>query len=211
MQVSLVYVFPNLQPETYVPAARKFVRSYQQTPPGREKHDLHVIINGDPQDSPHRAIFGELPCEFHHHNNWGKDIGAFFLASQAINCDLMIFMGSHVNFHIPGWLDIVVGSYTRGGPGVYGAFAFDVPLPHIRTTFFWTAPELLASYPHLKSEHDRYFFEHGPQSIALWSRKLGFEPWQVTLHGCFPLKHWHPVTLAETLALDQHTLRHLGR
>lgn len=211
MRVAIAYVFPNLQPEIYVPAARRFVASYLSCPGSpTESPELHVIVNGESAAFEHRMIFEAVNPIYHRHNNWAKDLGAFLLASQAIECDLLVCMGSHVNFWLPGWLDVVVGSFVRGGPGVYGAWAFHVPLPHIRTTFFWTAPELLASYPHLKSESDRYAFEHGRQNISLWSQKMGFEPWQVTWGGCYPMKHWHPVTLEESLALDQHTKRDLG-
>ncbi len=213
MKVAIVYCFPTVDPSKYVPAAKKFVSSYLEFPGGAHRHELHVVINDQrPVSLPHvRDIFKPLDPAFHSHSNWGKDLGAFILAAQTIDCDLMICAGSHVNFWKPGWLDTVCSSFSTIGPAVYGTWAFQEPMPHIRTTFFWLPPELLATYPHLESESDRYGFEHGPNSICLWSRKLGFEPFQITWQGAYSMKHWHAITLDEGLALDQHTQRHHGK
>ncbi len=210
MRVALVYVFPAVDPSKYCPAAQKFVQSYMDHPPGVTDHELHVIVNGVASIKEAVRWFYPLSPVFHSHNNWAKDLGAFYLASQGIPCDLMVCCGAHVNFWRAGWLDVIVNSYVAIGPGVYGTWAFQEPTPHIRTTFFWLPPELLASYPHLQSESDRYGFEHGPESIALWTRKQGFEPWQITWGGAYPLKHWHAIELHEALARDQHTERHHG-
>jgi hypothetical protein len=210
MRVALVYVFPTVDPAKYCPAARKFVESYMEHPGGAADHELHVIVNGTASVKEARQWFEPLSPVFHSHNNWAKDLGAFYLASQAIDCDLMVCMGSHVNFWKPGWLDVIVNSYLHIGPAVYGAWAFQEPTPHIRTTFFWLPREMLASYPYLESDADRYAFEHGPQSIALWSWRLGFEPFQVTWAGAYSLKHWHAIPIEEALARDQHSLRDFG-
>jgi hypothetical protein len=211
MRTALIYVFPALDPLKYIPAAKKFVSSYIQHPPGVQDHELHVIVNGDPS-MPMPALqrlFAPLVPQFHRHNNWAKDLGAFMLAAQNIACDLLVCMGAHVNFWKAGWLDVITQSFSAIGPAVYAAWAFQEPLPHLRTTFWWCAPEILASYPHL-TESDRYSFEHGPKSIALWSRKMGFEPFQITWNGAYSMPHWHALPLQEALARDQHSLRDFG-
>ncbi len=211
MRIALIYVFPTVDNSKYIPAARKFVDSYVRHPPGVQDHELHVIINGEQSVNMEavKRIFDPLAPQFSYHNNWAKDLGAFVVSAQALPCDLLICCGAHVNFWAPGWLDVIARSYAEIGPAVYGAWAFQEPAPHIRTTFWWTAPEILATYPHL-TEADRYSFEHGPKSIALWSRKMGFEPFQVTWRGAYSMKHWHAIDLNEALARDQHTLRDFG-
>lgn len=211
MRVCLVYVFPTVDPAKYVPAAKKFVQSYLEHPAGVSEHELHVIVN-DPKPSSEGVthIFEPLSPIFHWYDNWAKDLGAFMHAAQIIKCDLLVCMGAHVNFFRPGWLDVITQSFSSIGPAVYGTWAFQEPLPHLRTTFWWTAPEILASYPHLK-DSDRYAFEHGHNSIALWSRKLGYDPYQVTWTGAYSMKFWHPLELHEGLARDQHTERHHGK
>jgi len=212
VKVALVYVFPTVTPDKYIPAARKFVDSYTRHPPGSQDHDLHVIVNGEQAVNMDavRRVFDPLAPEFSFHNNWAKDLGAFIVAAESFPCDLLICAGAHVNFWASGWLDVMTRSYAAIGPAVYGAWAFQEPTPHIRTTLFWCPPELLASYPYLKSDSDRYSFEHGPNSIALWSRKKGFEPFQVTWRGAYSMKHWHAIELQEALARDQHTATHQG-
>lgn len=210
MRLALVYVFPNLDPGKYCPLARQYVTSYLDHPPGQSDHEIHIVVNGERLDRHLEQLFDPLPVIFHQHNNWAKDLGAFLLAANSIDCDLLVLCGSHVNFHRDGWLAMIEQAFERFGPAVGAAWASQVPNPHLRTTLFWCSPELLRSYPHLKSDGDRYFFEHGQDSIALWSRRMGFEPYQLTWSGMFAMKDWHPVTLQETLALDQHTKRDLG-
>lgn len=210
MRIALIYVFPNLMLSKYVPAAQKFVSSYLQHPPGRVEHQIHVFGNGPPLNRAVREIFDPIDVKWWSHNNWAKDLGAFMVAANSVECDLMVCAGSHVNFHRAGWLDRIVEAQTQTGPCVSGAWGAQVPRPHLRTTFFWSPPEILIQYPHLESEGDRYFFEHGDDSISLWSQRIGFEPYQVTWKGCYPLSEFQPVPLNEMLARDQHSLRDYG-
>jgi hypothetical protein len=211
MEIALVYVFPNLEPHQYVPAAQKFARSYAENPPGLTDHSLHVVINGDRVQANLDRIFSPLFPEYHYHNNWAKDLGAFiFLAHHLSKAELMVCMGAHVNFKRAGWLDRIVEAYRMRGPAVSAPWGSQYPVPHLRTTFFCCPPSFLMSYPDLQSEGERYQFEHGPNNFALWSRKLGFEPYQLTWHRCLFMKDWEPVSLAESLARDQHTRRDLG-
>jgi hypothetical protein len=207
---ALCYVYPNLQPGKYQALARQFARTYIEHPPGTTDHEIYVVVNGFP-DAKAERLFEPLPVKLLSHNNWAKDLGAFLLAAHTISCDLLVMMGSHVNFWRAGWLDQIANAFMRYGPAVGGAFAMQVPEPHLRTTFWWTSPEILLTYPFLQSDSDRYFFEHSKESIALWSEQRGFAPYQLTWRGCFAREHWHPVTREEALAWDQHTQRELGR
>lgn len=213
MKTALVYVFPTAEPPKYINAACKFLNSYLENPGSADTPELHVIVNGDCSMCVNtlKQIFNSVPVNFHYRDNWGKDLGAFLYAAQYIECDLLVCMGSHVNFWKPGWLDVITRSYANIGPAVYGAWGFQEPEPHLRTTFFWCPPSLLTAYPWLKTEADRYGMEHGPENIALWGRKQGFEPYQITWDGAFSMKHWHALRIDEGLALDQHTERHFGK
>lgn len=207
-----MYCFPTIDPAKYVPAAKKFVSSYLQFPGSLVEPELHVVVNdGKPSYESVTSPFKPLSPKFHWYDNWAKDLGAFMHAAQIIECDLLVCCGAHVNFWKPGWLDVITRAYSTLGPAVYGAWGFQEPIQHLRTTFFWTAPKILASYPWLKSDSDRYGMEHGPDNIALWSRKQGFEPYQITWTGAYSMKHWHALSLEDGLALDQHSARHHGR
>lgn len=211
MKVSLVYVFPTADHQKYIPAARDFTASYVNNPPGLTDHDLHVIVNGEKAANMAevRKIFEPLTPSFHAHNNYAKDLGAFLFAAHATGADLLVCLGAHIRFICPLWLDSIVHAYGIVGPCVMGPWAFHVPEIHIRTTFFCIPAEMLLSYPYDFS--DRYGFEHGRNSITLWSQRKGFEPWQITRNGLYSMKHFHPITRDETLAWDQHCDRDLGQ
>lgn len=206
MRVCLTYIFPQLNLPVYQPAARRFAESYMQNPPGLADHEIHVFLNAGTGPGPiQERTFSPLPVKFHDYSNWGKDIGAFQHAADTIDCDLLVCMGSFVHFPQPSWLDLIVRSYEDYGPGVYGAFAFHQPMPHIRTTIFWLPPMLLQAYPHQVGDQNRYGFEHGPESITLWSRSKRFEPRMVTRRGVFEMNEWHHVEARDCLCYDQHT------
>lgn len=200
-----MYVHPTANAATYAPLARRFVNSYMNHPPGQCDHELHVAINGGVSIGEWcRKLFSPLDPHFIHHNNYGKDIGAYQTAADLIECDLMVCLGAPVHFHKQGWLDRILQAYLENGPAVYSPWGFHQPLPHLRTTAFWLPPELMNSYPRRVGDQERYEFEHGAQSITLWSQKQGFEPLQVTWRGVFPMSAWHPVTRDESLFIDQH-------
>lgn len=193
----------------YVPAARRFVKTYMDHPPGGTQHDVFVVINGDQPRDTDKKTFHPLPVTFVHHDNFGKDIGAFQRAAREIKgYDLMLFCGAEVFFRRAGWLDLMVSAYQRNGPGIYGAFAFHTPHLHIRTTCFWMPPELLLLYPILVGNDQRYEFEHGPRhGISKWCIDSGFNAWLVTWMGVYPPREWRHVENSEALILDQHTSR----
>jgi len=185
--------------------ARRFVQTYLEHPPGEADHTIHVAINGGIEIGQWcQVLFDPLPCHFFKHNNAGKDLGAFQAAADTIECDLMLCMGSPVHFHRAGWLDQIVYAYEQYGPTVYGAWGFQVPRPHLRTTCFWLPPELLNSYPARINDSNRYEFEHGANSIALWSKAHGFDPLMVTWAGVYRIEAWQNISREESLFIDQH-------
>jgi hypothetical protein len=177
MNISLVYIHPTANAQTYVPMARRFVESYMANPPGSVDHDIHVAINGSIDIGEWcQRLFNPLPCSFFRHNNYGKDIGAYQAAAD----------------------------FLENGPAMYAPWGFHHPLPHLRTTAFWLPPEFLNSYPVRVGNDQRYAFEHSEESMTLWSQKQGFEPMMVTWRGMYPMHSWHPVTRDESLMVDQH-------
>lgn len=207
MKVVLFYVHPVVSLPTYQPMARRFVQSYQENPPGAYPHELVVLVNGFKYPALD-GLFKPLPVTYLVHTNIGKDIGAYQKAAEEIPCDLMICLGSPVFCPKPGWLDWLVDQYLEHGPGLYGAFAYQVPMPHIRTTCFWCPPELLNSYPQHIGDGDRYAFEHGPDSITLWARRMGLGTFLVTWDGVLEMKDWYQAPRSKCLFIDQHVLQH---
>ena len=205
MKIAIVYVHPCVNAAVYVPCARKFVESYMEHPPGGADHELYVVVNGGiPMGDWNRNLFRPLAPKFLQHNNYGKDIGAYQAAADQIDCDLMVCLGAPVYFHHAGWLDRIVGAYLEYGPAVYGAWGVQQPRPHLRTTGFWLPPHFLNAYPIRVGDGDRYPFEHGADSIVLWTQRLGFEPIMVTWRGCYHMPDWQPIGRDESLFIDQH-------
>lgn len=207
MRVVIAYCYPSLNRNTYDPMARRFVQTYQDHPPGVLPHEIHVLVNGQVHAGIEK-LFSPLPVQLLQHDNSGKDVGAYQMAAARIPCDLMVCLGSPLHFHKDGWLDRIIRVYEDNGPGLYGAWGFRQPKPHIRTTAFWITPELLQSYPHPVANHDRYEFEHGRNSITAWVGHLGFPRLVVTWDGVYHQPEWDHVTRDQSLFLDQHAERH---
>lgn len=209
MQIDIAYVYPAIVSRTYRPMAARFVRTYMQFPPGGEDHKITALINGGAAAHVrnYSSIFRPLDCGIFFHNNVGKDIGAFQSFASTLKSDLLICLGSPVHFRRTGWLDRIVQAYEQNGPGIYGAWAFQEPRDHIRTTAFWLPPQLLNAYPFQIMNENRYEFEHGHNSICNFVKSLGLECYMVSWDGCYPSKDWHHLAVDEMLFLDQHTER----
>lgn len=204
MKVRIVYVFPNISLRVYEPLAKRFVKSYQEYPPGEYPHELVVVANAFPVDNRQKNLFSPLPIRFENHNNYAKDIGAFYLMSLEGGCDLQICLGANVHFHRVGWLDRIIEVYLQLGPGLYGCWGFSAPSPHIRTTAFWMPPELLAAYPHPVTDRHRYSFEHGiNSSILAWAQKCQFPAYVVGWTKIWTPDHFDETPNEEYLLLDQ--------
>ncbi len=207
MNVVCCYCHPSMDMATYQPMARKWVETYHANPPGSSAHELYVLVNGFKYPLLD-TIFKSLPVKYMVHSNVGKDIGAYQKAAETIPCDLMIFFGSPVFFTRPGWLDWLIECYLKHGPGMYGAFAYQVPIPHIRTTCFWCPPDLLNSYPSDIGDGQRYSFEHGPDSLSMWAKRMGLGTFQVTWDGVYEMQDWHQSPRSKCLFIDQHVMTH---
>lgn len=205
MKIALVYVLPVANPKLYLPMARRFVEKYIEFVPGTTDHELFVCINGGTGlHSQLRELFYPLVPSFLYHDNSGRDIGAYQMAAKSIKCDLIMCMGTPVRPCKAGWLDWIVKAVEDNGPGLYGCWAFHVPAPHIRTTLFWTWPEILNSYPHAIETSQRYSFEFGATSITSHCMKMKLPVLQVTAYGVFEQKDWHFVEPDENIFEDQH-------
>jgi len=208
VKVVVAYVYPMVNTGMYNLLAERFVRSYMDHPPGAHPHELYVVVNGGDPRSPYlKSIFSAITGSFLHHNNYGKDIGAYQKAAHEVPCDLLVCLGSHVHFRRAGWLDRIVDAFQNNGPHLYGCWAFHQPKDHIRTTAFWCPPELLKSYPLAVGDGDRYEFEHGNKSIVHHVNGLGLGCYQVTWDGVYAPEGWHHVENDQCLMLDQHTDR----
>lgn len=205
MKIAIVYVFPTATPAVYEPMARRFVNRYMEHPPGATDHEFYVVINGSNNvTSRQRHLFYPLTPQFLYHDNSGKDIGAYQVAAQAIQCDVIMCIGTPVRPCQAGWLDWIVKGIEDNGPGLCGCWCFHVPSPHVRTTLFWTQREILNSYPHSIGTSKRYEFEFGRNSITQYCMKLGLPVLQVTAFGIFQKEQWHHVERDESIFLDQH-------
>jgi len=207
MRTAIAYCYPTINSVLYDNAARRFAMTYQQFPPGATPHQVVVVGNGPAMGPRHQKMLAGLPYTAMQHDNTAKDIGAFQKAAATLACDLLVCFGAHVHFWRPGWLDRMVDAYVRNGPGLYGCWGFFEPLPHIRTTAFWCPPQLLNEYPYYVANQTRYPFEHGPNSLTLWARKMGFETPQVTWTRVLDASHWDCLGREECLCLDQHSER----
>lgn len=177
--------------------AHEFAASYQRNPPGMD-HDTLVVCNGAPATDPSKALFNALPnVTFIDHDNSGWDIGAFQLAARTVDCDLMLFLGSHAYFRKPGWLSRMVEVVAEKGNTLYGSTGNQGDprsnvFPHVRTTGFWCHPSLMASYPHSVTEGGtggkRYDFEHGPSCFTSWVISQGMQPYIVGWNGIVPIE-----------------------
>ncbi len=204
MRVSIIYVFPQVNFPKYAEAARRFSDTYLNNPPGETDHDIHVCLNGGCGHGPYQEkCFSPIGVNYFEHSNWGQDIGAFQVAAETIPCDLLVCFGSHIYFHRAGWLDRMVQAFLDNGPTLYGAWGYHQPKPHLRTTGFWLPPDLLKAYPYQISDGLRYEFEHGNDSITLWTQKMGFEPILVSWNGEMRMNEWRHLNQHECLVRDQ--------
>ncbi len=170
-RATVVYVHVPGKPE-FEAHARKFVASYQKHPPGIE-HDTIIVWNGDVEPN---SQFNELPNVLHiKWNNSGWDIGAYLRAAESVKTEMMLLCGSHTTFRQPGWLLRMLEVWAKHGPGVYGCTASYQIRPHLNTSGFWCAPEMLRRYQgNVVTKEDRYNFEHGPNAFWMQMAAAGY-------------------------------------
>lgn len=209
MQVLLAYCFPTVAAHIYEPLARRFAQSYMEHPPGDCDHRIVVLVNGYEYPGI-RKVFDPLPVELMQHDNSGRDLGAYLKAAWTIDADFMLCLGAPVFFHKAGWLDCMVNAHLDNGPGIFGCFGAQAPMPHLRTTGFGITPELLKSYPNPITTESRYLVEHGSDSLSLWVGRIGFQSLQVAWSGVFAKTDWHQPLKKDCLMRDQHCENYYG-
>jgi hypothetical protein len=183
-----VHVLNNAE---YDGLSRNFVSSYAKFPPGADHETLVVFNNGEPTDED-RARFSPLPkCRFLNWNNSGQDIGGFIAASQIITSDCAVYFGCTSYLQRAGWLERMLTVWAKYGPGFYGSLGTYEVSPHINTTGFWCAPEMLRKYPHrVNVKKERYAFEHGDRALWLLVAKSGFPALLATWDGEYSWPDW---------------------
>lgn len=198
VSVAIVYVYvPNSGP--YHELAQRFIGSYSAHPP-EYPHRTVIVCNGGEPSSVVDGLFAALPNRtLMHHNNAGKDIGAYQRAAREVSSELTVFFGASTYFRRGGWLKRMVESYQKHGPTLYGATgnrgnpALHV-YPHIRTTAFWLPTSIFNACPHKVTRDDqRYPFEHGRFCLTDWIAKNGMVPLVVSWTGEYPWEHWDAI------------------
>lgn len=190
MKVIVTYVFPNTG--AFDKLAQRFVSDYQRFPPGDVDHAVVVVVNGGSIDKKCEDIFRPIQnCLFLPHNNEGRDLGAYQLASRTVGhlCDLIVFFGASTYLRGPGWLKRMAESFEKRGPALFGCMANDGDdrvnvKRHIRTTAFWLPPSLFNKYPiRVTRDDQRYEFEHGATCLTSWIYEQGLKVYMVVWHG----------------------------
>lgn len=195
MKIALIYIHVPHDPE-HVDLACRFVATYNHFPP-MGPHDTVVVCNGSPPTAFTKMLFASLPnLSFLDHDDSGWDIGAYQKAAREVPCDMMIFCGGSLHFVRPAWLHRMASAFIKQGPGLYGAMgnAGDLKVnvqPHIRTTGFWTCPQLFNAYPiRVTRQEQRYEFEHGKTCLTSWMLSQGKKVMVVTWNGEYVKEDW---------------------
>ena len=193
LSIEVVYVYPMVG--DYSSQARAFANSYLSNEPCAE-HITTVVCNGGSPNQQAVELFSKFPgIRFIEHDNSGYDIGAFQRASSQSTADMIVFFGTSAYVRRKGWLQRMAQVFASYGQGQYGAMGnrgnFQSVFPHIRTTGFWTTPDLFNSYPtKITKPEQRFPFEHGPHCFTSWVTKKGFNSWVVTYSGIYLWENW---------------------
>lgn len=209
MRIVVAYVYPNISNRHYDACAKRFAIQYAKYDPGQRDHDIYVVVNGGGRLSGvQEKFFSPITANFMHHDNSGKDLGAFQRVAERVPCDLLVCMGAPSRPRVNGWLGMIESAVKNYGAGIYGNWGFHVPYPHIRTTAFFICPEILNAYPVLiKTDRQRYHAEHSPESLTMMCKHEGLATNMVTTKGVFGINHWHHCPQDECLLMDQFSDR----
>lgn len=182
--------------QKYQQYADRFLRSYQEKPPGIA-HDTVVVLNGGQVTDEIVQKFSALPeCTFLEHDNSGYDLGGYQQAARLFPSNLMLFLSASTFFTRAGWLSRMAAATQKHGEAIYGAMGNRGQInigvyPHLRTTAFWLSTDLFTRYPTKVVRNDqRHPFEHGPDNLTLWVKKQGLKALVVTWSGEYEWAHW---------------------
>lgn len=191
MKICLCYIMVPAVQELAALHSR-FINSYLAFPPGVE-HYTTIICNGSAPSDYQRSQFAQFPdLMFYERSNEGWDIGGFLEYSKYCGADMMICMGSNTFLNRAGWMKRFVEARQKHGAGLYGAFASYEIRPHLNTTAFCVAPDLLRRCPSkVETKAERYDWEHGPNNfwqmiakeglptkLVLWSGEYDWQDWR---------------------------------
>lgn len=187
--IALAYVHVTNSKE-YTPMAKKFCDSYSANPPGID-HRTFILCNGGIVHLQKDTFAGLPNPQFVPHNNVGHDIGAYVALANILQNGPIFCCGSSTHFKKQGWLARVVEAWRKFGPGIYGTLASYEVSPHLPTTGIVIPAELFIHYPHrIATKEDRYFFEHGINSMVLMAIRSGFPVKVVYWDGVYDWPEW---------------------
>lgn len=190
MKIVLTYIYVSKPSEggDYSEAHDRFVRTYKMFYP-KTDHEFVVLTYGGPcRDT---AMFRALNPDYIPCYSSGHDCGAMMLASQVIDCDLLICCNSQIHFWRAGWIERLVAAFEKHGPGLYSPFGSYENTPHLRTPCLAFPPKLLRTFPFLV--HNRTTanaFESGPNNVTQWVRQQGLPTMMVTWNEVLPQQAW---------------------
>lgn len=189
MKIVVVYVYAALAGAQYEDYAFRFLKNYNEFPPGLD-HDTVVVLNGVRKSSELACLFSPLRnCRLLEHDNSGYDIGSFQRVAREVPADLMVFFGASTFFTRSGWMIRMATAFNQHGNAQYGAMGNrgnqQVGVwPHIRTTAFWMDPKLMNAYPiKVNQPAQRHPFEHGKDCFTEWVSKIGLKSWVITWYN----------------------------
>lgn len=190
MRVIIAYIAVSQGPRTGEFCAR-FVGSWQRYPP-QYPCELIVCANGGPLPYDVGRLFDPLGAKMYPRtNDPGWDISAFCDVARNFDCDMLVCFGESIFFHRAGWLERIVESWTKHGPGMYGLFSSNNTTQHLNTSGFAVDPKLLKAWPVVRTKPDRYKFEHHPtQSFWRHVQRLGKPVKLVTWDGEWGPSEW---------------------
>lgn len=200
LKVDAVYVHlvDNDQHEKY---AENFVNSVLKFHPGQPINWVIVCNSPSGRDPSEvmKPLFSKLgTVSYFKHDNSGWDIGAFQAYSRTSKADICLFFGSTAYCRVSNWAEPMIAAFREKGPyAVYGVcgnmgnLAVKV-YPHVRTTGFWCSPKLFNNYPTtVTNPTERYPFEHGPQSLTMWSWANGYQVYIVDTDAVWEYPNWN--------------------
>jgi hypothetical protein len=175
----------------YVGLTKNFLDSFRKFGPGEPCELVVVFNNGKPSDTD-KALYEGIPSvKFLEHDNSGFDIGAFIAASHQIDNPMAVYFGGTAFLQRAGWLVELHKAWDAHGPGFYGTLSTYEVSPHLNTTGFACAPELMRRYPHkVNTKEERYAFEHRGRAMWRMVAGMGLPTKLVTWDGVWDWQDW---------------------
>lgn len=101
--------------EEGLPAFARFLASYRRHPAGCP-HSLALLTKGftGPDWAPYQELLADLPCQRHAVPTDGFDLGAYRAFLPAASGHAVLFLNSHAEMLVDGWLDLLA---RHSGPG----------------------------------------------------------------------------------------------